>query len=90
MVTDGERGGTRARYHGVAKTRLERFIRSRGLYPAQVGRASHVCRQRLHLWRIGKAWPTLSSLRRLVRGIRELTDNPNVNANDLFPLDEND
>jgi hypothetical protein len=78
------------KYRGVATTRLERFIRTRGLLLSEVGNASHVCRQRLLLWRFGKAWPMLTSIRKLVRGMRAVTDDPNVKANDLFPLDDDD
>ena len=77
-------------FRGVATTRLERFIRARGLFAFQVSEASDVCRQRLLLWRLGKAWPTLTSIRKLVRGLRELTNDPNVKANDLFALDNDD
>lgn len=76
------------KYHGVAKTRLETFIRSRGLSPTQVGEAAHVCRQRLLLWRNGRASPMLSSIRKLVRGMQEVTGDLTLRANDLFPLDD--
>lgn len=74
----------------IAITRLERFIVARGLRPARVGRACGVCRARLQLWRIGKAWPMLSSIRKLVRGMRLVTNDPTVTANDLFPLDDDE
>jgi hypothetical protein len=77
-------------YRGVATTKLERFIRARGLFPSEVSDASHICRQRLLLWRLGKAWPTVTSIRKLVRGMREVTDDLNVKANDLFSLDDDD
>jgi hypothetical protein len=77
-------------YHGEARTRLERFIRSRGLFVSHVVNTSHVCRQRLLLWRSGEASPMLSSIRKLVCAMREVTNNPNVRANDLFPLDDDD
>ena len=77
-------------YRGVATTRLERFIRVRGLFPSQVSEASHVCRQRLQVWCIGKASPMLSSIRKLVRGMREVTHDPTVRANDLFALDDDE
>ncbi|HSY50115.1 MAG TPA: hypothetical protein VLC46_14970 [Thermoanaerobaculia bacterium] len=80
----------RVRYEGVARTRLERFIRSRGLALSDVAQASHVCRQRLKVWRRGESSPLLSSIRKLVRGIRELTADPKVRANDLFPLDDDE
>jgi predicted transcriptional regulator len=80
----------RLKYHGIAQTRLERYIRSRGLFNSDVARAAHVCRQRLQLWRLGKVCPVLTSIRKLVRGMREMTDDPHVKANDLFPLDDDD
>ncbi len=78
----------RVTYHGIATTRLEKFIRARRLTPAQVGRASGVHRARLQIWRSGAASPTLSSIRKLVRGIRTLTNDLQITANDLFPLDD--
>ena len=78
------------KYRGVATTRLERFIRTRGLFPSDVGRASHLCRQRLQLWRYGEASPMLSSIRKLLQGMREVTRDPTLRANDLFPLDDDD
>jgi transcriptional regulator with XRE-family HTH domain len=78
------------KYRGVATTRLERFIRARGLFPAQVGMASDVARSRLQLWRAGKASPMLSSIRKLVQGLRQVTADQTIKANDLFPLDDDD
>jgi hypothetical protein len=77
-------------YHGEARTRLERIIRSRRLFVSHVVIASHVCRQRLLLWRNGKASPMLSSIRKLVRGMQEVTGDSTLRANDLFPLDDDD
>jgi transcriptional regulator with XRE-family HTH domain len=78
----------RVTYRGIAATRLEKFIRARNLTPAQVGRASCVHRARLQIWRRGAASPTLSSIRKLVQGMRKLTDDLQITANDLFPLDD--
>ena len=78
------------KYSGVATTRLEHFIRARGLRPSHVARASDVCRSLLQSWRVGKASPTLTSIRKLVQGMREVTDDPVVRANDLFPLDDDE
>jgi len=80
----------RLKYHGIAQTRLERYIRSRGLFHSDVARAAHVSRQRLQLWRLDRASPLLTTIRKLVRGMREITHNTNVKANDLFPLDDDD
>jgi hypothetical protein len=75
-------------YRGIATTRLEKFIRARNLTPAQVSRASCVHRARLQIWRSGAASPALSSIRKLVRGVRTLTNDLQITANDLFPLDD--
>ena len=77
-------------YHGEARTRLERFVRARGLFPARIARASQISRNRLILYRTGEASPTLPTIRRLVRGVRKVTKDPAVTANDLFPLDDDD
>jgi hypothetical protein len=76
------------RDRGIAPTRLEKFIRARKLTPAQVSRASGINRSRLQVLRVGVASPTLSSIRKLVLGMRELTNDPEITANDLFPLDD--
>lgn len=78
------------KYQGVPSTRLERFIRSRELVPIRVAEASHVCRQRLLLWRKGKSSPMVSSIRKLVRGMQEVTGDPTLSANHFFPLDDDD
>jgi len=78
----------RVTYLGIATTRLEKFIRARNLIPAKVGRASGVHRSRLKIWRAGAAAPTVSSIRKLVRGIRQVTSDLKITANDLFPLDD--
>jgi hypothetical protein len=52
--------------------------------------AADVCRPRLLLWRVGKATPMLSSIRKLVKGVRKVARDPTVTANDLFPLDDDD
>ncbi len=80
----------KSNYRGLAKTRLERFIRARGLFPSQVCEASNVCRQRLQLWCIGGASPMLSSIRKIVQGMRKVTDDVTVSANDLFALDDDE
>lgn len=83
--------GTKRRkcnYRGVAATKLERFIRARQLFPSDVATASNVCRQRLQAWRYDEASPMLSSIRRLVRGMREVTGDSKIKAHDLFPLDD--
>lgn len=74
----------------IPTTKLERFIRSRRLSLAEVVRASDVCRSRLLLWRVGNVSPMLSSIRKLVKGVRKVTNDPTVTANDLFPLDDDE
>jgi hypothetical protein len=90
MADAGLEGRKCVSYHGVAGTRLKRFIRSRGLFISHVIKASHVCRQRLQLWRSGEACPMLSSIRKLVRAMREVTGDPKVRASDLFSLDDDE
>jgi hypothetical protein len=80
----------RGKYPGIAETRLERYIRSQALFHSHVARASGICRQRLRLWCAGKSSPMLTSIRKLVRGVRQITDDPDVTANDLFPLDDDE
>jgi len=65
-------------------------MRACGLFPTEVGMASDVCRSRLQLWRAGKGSPMLSSIRKLVRGMREVTADQTIKANDLFPLDDDE
>jgi hypothetical protein len=77
-------------YRGEARTRLERAIRAYELFPGRIANASGTARDRLQLYRIGAASPTLSTIRRLVRGFRALTRNPTITANDLFALDDDD
>jgi predicted transcriptional regulator len=74
----------------IPATKLDRFIRSRRLSLAEVVRASDVCRSRLLLWRVGKVSPMLSSIRKLVKGVRKVTNDPAVTANDLFSLDDDE
>jgi len=42
------------------------------------------------MWRVGKVSPMLSSIRKLVRGMREVTADQTIKANDLFPLDDDE
>jgi hypothetical protein len=77
-------------YRGAARTRLEHLIRAYGLFPGRVTKIAEIARDRLLLYRIGAASPTLSTIRRLVRGFRALTRNPTITANDLFALDDDD
>ena len=77
-------------YQGEITTRLERFIRARELFPSHISKACGLARNRLLLYRTDGASPTLPIIRRLVRGLRKLTKDPTICANDLFPLDDDD
>jgi transcriptional regulator with XRE-family HTH domain len=81
---------TRKNFRGgrPAQTRLEAFIRARGLYQLDVARATGICRQRLRRWCINEGSPRLSSVRKLLHGLRQLTGDRSIKADDLFPLDD--
>jgi DNA-binding XRE family transcriptional regulator len=72
------------------KTRLDRFIRERGLYQLDLANATNIARQRIHQWSVGRSSPRLKNVRKLVHGVRKLTGDPHINANDLFRLDDDE
>jgi transcriptional regulator with XRE-family HTH domain len=81
---------TRKNFRGgkPAHTRLEAFLRERGLYQLDVARATGIPRQRLRRWCIDEDSPMLANVRKLLHGLRELTGDRRIKANDLFPLDD--
>jgi transcriptional regulator with XRE-family HTH domain len=83
---------TRENFRGgkPPQPRLEAFIRARGLYQLDVARATGISRQGIHRWCIDADSPTLRNIRKLVRGIRKLTGDRRIKANDLFPLDDDE
>jgi hypothetical protein len=67
------------------RSRLERFLRSRGIKPAHLARESGYSRQFLLRLRLGRVQPTRCCIARLVQACRRLTREP-VRARDLFDL----
>jgi hypothetical protein len=66
-------------------SRLERFLRSRGIRPAHLSRESGYSRQFLLRVRLGRVQPTRCCIARVVQACRRLTRGP-VRARDLFDL----
>ena len=83
---------TRERFRGgkPAQTRLEAFLRARGLYQLDVAQATGVGRQRICRWSSGEDSPRLTNIRKLLHGVRVLTGDRRIKANDLFPLDDDE
>jgi len=68
-------------------TRLETFLRSRGIKPAHLARESGYSRQHLLRIRMGRMEPTRRCIAAIVSGCRRLS-HETVRANDLFDLEE--
>ena len=66
-------------------TRLETFLKSRGIKPAHLARESGYSRQHLLRLRKGKMEPTRRCIAALVAACRRLA-NEHVRASDLFDL----
>jgi len=66
-------------------TKLDRFLRSRGIKPAHLAQASGYSRQHLFRLRTGKMEPTRRCMVHLTHAARTLTREP-VHAGDLFDL----
>ena len=72
----------------VESSRLERFMRGRGIRPKQLAQASGVARSQLLECRKDKSSPVISTARRLVHGVRKLGHA--CSFNDLWPLNDDD
>ena len=70
-------------------TRLERFLKSRGIKPVHLARESGYSRQHLLRIRKGKMEPTRGCIAAIVAACRRLS-RESVRANDLFELDAED
>ena len=68
-------------------TRLETFLKSRGIKPAHLARESGYSRQHLLRIRMGRMEPTRRCIAASVAACRRLS-RENVRAADLFELDE--
>ena len=66
-------------------TKLERYIQSRGVKPAQLARESGYSRQHLLRVRMGRMEPTRRCIAAIVAALRRLT-HERVNAGDVFDL----
>ena len=69
----------------MTTTRLEQFIKSRGIKPAHLARESGYSRQHLLRIRMGRMEPTRRCIAAIVAACRRLSREP-VRADDLFDL----
>ena len=67
------------------QTRLERFLKQKGIKPAHLARESGYSRQHLLRIRMGRMEPTRRCIAAIVAACRRLTRDP-VRADDLFDL----
>jgi predicted transcriptional regulator len=70
-------------------SRLEQFIKSRGIKPAHLARESGYSRQHLLRIRMGRMEPTRRCIAAIASACRRLSGE-NVRASELFELDEED
>jgi len=70
-------------------TRLESFIKSRGIKPAHLARESGYSRQHLLRIRLGRMEPTRRCIAAIASACRRLSGE-GVRASELFELDEED
>jgi hypothetical protein len=70
-------------------TRLEQFIKSRGIKPAHLARESGYSRQHLLRIRTGRMEPTRRCIAAIAAACRRLSGEQ-VRASELFDLDEMD
>lgn len=67
-------------------TKLERFLKSRGIRPAHLARESGYSRQHLLRIRVGRMDPTRKCIAAITTACRRLSGE-NVRASDLFDLE---
>lgn len=70
-------------------TRLEKYLKSRGIKPAHLARESGYSRQHLLRIRMGRMDPTRRCIAAIVQACRRLSREP-VRAAELFDLDGDD
>lgn len=70
-------------------TRLERFLKSRGIKPAHLARESGYSRQHLLRIRLGRMEPTRRCIAAITAACRRLSGE-NVRATELFDLEGED
>jgi predicted transcriptional regulator len=71
----------------MPNTRLETFIKSRGIKPAHLARESGYSRQHLLRIRTGRMEPTRRCIAAIAAACRRLSGEP-VRASELFDLDD--
>jgi hypothetical protein len=71
----------------MATTRLESFIKSRGIKPAHLAKESGYSRQHLLRIRMGRMEPTRRCIAAIAAACRRLSGE-SVRASELFELDE--
>jgi len=71
------------------KTRLEAFLKSRGIKPAHLARESGYSRQHLLRIRTGRMEPTRRCIAAIAAACRRLSGE-SVRASELFELDDED
>ncbi len=67
-------------------TKLERFLKTRGIRPAHLARESGYSRQHLLRIRVGRMEPTRKCIAAITTACRRLSGE-NVRASDLFDLE---
>ena len=72
------------------KTRLDRFLAARGIGIGRFAKEAGLSRQWLQRVRFGDSEPTAVTIPRFVGAARLLAKDGSINANDLFPLDDDD
>jgi hypothetical protein len=70
----------------VRITKLESFLKSRGIKPAHLAKESGYSRQHLLRVRMGKMEPTRKCIEALVVACQRITRDRRINANHLFDL----
>ncbi|MEA2238637.1 MAG: hypothetical protein QOC81_3361 [Thermoanaerobaculia bacterium] len=70
-------------------TRLERFIKERGISLTEIRTAIPMHRTQLSRYRLGLAVPSERVIARIVRAVRSITGEP-IKANQLFNLGDDD
>jgi transcriptional regulator with XRE-family HTH domain len=73
----------------MATTRLESFLKSRGIKPAHLARESGYSRQHLLRIRLGRMEPTRRCIAAIAAACRRLSGE-SVRASDLFDLEGED
>jgi hypothetical protein len=68
-------------------TRLDDFMRSRGIRPVDLECASKIAAPHLRRIRLGKADPSRRTIAAITRGCRKLLDDPRITPLDLFDFE---